>query len=166
MTLEELNNSPAEAYADTLAQCCASRQWVSRMVTARPFSSADHLLSRAAEIWWELGETDYMEAFDAHPKIGDMNSLKARYASTEQMAQGEQSGAANAEANVLERLSEGNAAYEERFGFIFIVCATGKSAAEMTAMLETRLSNTREIEIKLAAAEQLKITKLRLQKLL
>ena len=105
-------------------------------------------------------------AFEAHPKIGDIKSLKAKYASTEALASGEQAGARVAPEAVLQRLKDGNDAYLHKFGFIFIVCATGKSAEQMLELLEQRLPNSREQELRIAAEEQAKITHIRLDKLL
>lgn len=166
MSLDQLNGQTRESAASQFSLCCASHRWVEAMVAARPFASAEELRSRAEEIWRSLGEADFLEAFEAHPKIGDMASLRERFAATETLAAGEQSGAAGADPTVLARLADGNAAYERRFGFIFIVCATGKTAAEMCALLEARLPNERSQELMLAGEEQLKITLLRLEKLL
>ena len=113
-----------------------------------------------------LGEPEWREAFAHHPRIGDMASLRARFASTAGWAADEQRGAAQATEETLAALARGNRVYEERFGCIFIVCATGKSAAEMLALLEARLGNDPEHEMRMAADEQMKITRLRLEKLL
>jgi OHCU decarboxylase len=95
-----------------------------------------------------------------------VNSLKAKYAATGHLAAAEQAGVSDASDAVITRLAAGNAAYEQRFGFIFIVCATGKTAAEMLALLEERLDNDRDTELAIAAEEQLKILMIRLEKLL
>ncbi|QIB51343.1 2-oxo-4-hydroxy-4-carboxy-5-ureidoimidazoline decarboxylase [Pseudomonas sp. OIL-1] len=166
MTLEELNQLPAEAALTLFRDCCAADAWARPMAEMRPFQSIESLHSAAHSLWPSLTEADWLEAFEAHPKIGDIKSLRSKYASTEAMASGEQSGAQSAPEQVLMRLKEGNEAYEEKFGFIFIVCATGKSAQEMLALLEARLPNSREAEIDIAAAEQAKITHIRLDKLL
>ncbi len=107
-----------------------------------------------------------MQAFEGHPKIGDVNSLREKYADTRAMASGEQGGVAGASERVVQELSEGNRQYEEQNGFIFIVCATGKSAGEMLSLLQSRLPNPRGEEIKNACLEQEKITALRIQKML
>ena len=166
MTLDELNQLPEDRAQALLRDCCAAEAWVRGMVGARPFVSLEALHGMARALWPMLAESDWLAAFEAHPKIGDIKSLKARYASTEAMASGEQSGATVASEAVLQRLQEGNDAYLAKFGFIFIVCATGKSAAEMLALLEARLGNERAEEIRIAAAEQAKITHIRLDKLL
>ncbi len=134
-----------------------------------PFFPADdlvELLEDAEEQWFLCSEADWKEAFAHHPKIGDVESLKKKFASTAQWASGEQSGVNNASAQTMEALAEGNKKYEEKFGYIFIVCATGKSAEEMLAILQNRLQNNPEVEIEIAADEQNKITKLRIEKLL
>lgn len=166
MKLEHFNELGREQCHDALRQCCVSTRWIEQMAQARPFSSADQLYQSADRIWQGLAMPDYLEAFEGHPKIGDLNSLKAKYANTKALASGEQAGAASASDAVLQALAEGNAAYEKRFGFIFIVCASGKSAEEMLQLLQQRLSNDLETELKIAAGEQAKITRLRLHKML
>lgn len=166
MQIEAINNlSAEEAYAQIEQSCCAPR-WVQAMVDIRPFTSLDDMRDKAARIWDEMGERDYLEAFDGHPKIGDVNSLKAKYANTQGEASHEQSGVNEASDQVIQALAQGNSDYEDKFGFIFIVCATGKSAQQMLDLLLARLVNTRKQELINAAAEQAKITDLRLQKLL
>jgi 2-oxo-4-hydroxy-4-carboxy-5-ureidoimidazoline decarboxylase len=123
-------------------------------------------LEDAEEQWYECTEADWLEAFTHHPKIGDIDSLKKKFASTATWAAGEQSGAAAASQKVLEDLAKGNDDYEKKFGFIFIVCATGKTAEEMLQLLQDRLPNKKEDELKIAMDEQNKITKLRLEKLI
>jgi 2-oxo-4-hydroxy-4-carboxy-5-ureidoimidazoline decarboxylase len=119
----------------------------------------------ADEIWHSLSEADWKEAFARHPKIGDIESLAEKFQSTAALASKEQSGVIGASVTTLNALAEGNAAYESKFGYIFIVCATGKSAEEMLAMLNERLNNDPDAEIHIAAQEQAKITRLRLEKL-
>lgn len=136
------------------------------MVIDRPFESLAEMLEISDRIWEECDVDDYMEAFAGHPRIGDIDSLAKKYANTKGWAGGEQKGVEGAGREVLERLAKGNTDYEERFGHIFIVCATGKSAAEMLALLEARLSNDPAHEITVAAEEQNKITRIRLKKLL
>ena len=166
LSIESFNNLSAEEASTQLTQCCAAEAWVARMIAVRPFSSLDHVVTAAGEHWVGLSEGDYLQAFDAHPKIGDVNSLREKYADTKAMAGGEQSGVNSAGEDVIQRLSEGNTAYQDKFGFIFIVCATGKSAEEMLALLEARRPNSRDDELTNAAAEQAKITEIRLRKLL
>ena len=152
--------------ADVLAQCCTSERWVKQLVSARPFPNREALLQKADDIWWKLEEVDYLEAFRGHPKIGDMQSLKEKYSSTKALAADEQSSLAAASESVLIDLMQKNEDYEKKFGFIFIVCATGKSAKEMLSILLSRLSNNREEELTNASEEQRKIYHLRLEKLL
>jgi 2-oxo-4-hydroxy-4-carboxy-5-ureidoimidazoline decarboxylase len=156
--------TPAEARA-ALLRCCGSRRWADAMTARRPFASADGLFAAADEVWSGLGRDDWLEAFAAHPRIGDVEALRKKFASTAAWCAGEQSGVAGAAEEVLRALAEGNRRYEDRFGYIFIVCATGKTADEMLRLLCERLPNDPVWEWKVAAAEQAKITRLRLEKL-
>ena len=135
------------------------------MIAGGEFSSDQELLTRSENVWADLAEADYLEAFLAHPRIGDVDSLRQKYANTKAIAGGEQSGVDSADEATLQRLSAANDEYFDKFGFIFIVCATGKSAKQMLEILEARLPNDRDAEVANAAAEQLKITKIRLEKL-
>jgi 2-oxo-4-hydroxy-4-carboxy-5-ureidoimidazoline decarboxylase len=166
MTVDQLNRLPRDAARAALERCCGAGAWVERMCAARPFADAAALLDRADREWRALGPGAWREAFAHHPRIGDVDALRKRFASTAAWAADEQRGAAAASEATLAALAEGNRRYEERFGFIFIVCATGKDAGEMRELLERRLDNDRETEIRIAAEEQMKITRLRLQKLL
>lgn len=166
MTLEDfnaLNTADAERH---LKDCNAAERWAVRLAARRPFTDVSAWKSTAEKIWQELGEQDYLQAFEAHPMIGDVDSLRKKYASTKAMASGEQSGAAGADEATLTELAKLNHAYKEKFGFIFIVFATGKSALEMLEILKGRIGNDRATEIRNAAAEQLKISFLRIDKLL
>lgn len=158
-------NSSVET-ADTLYRCCGSKAWIERMQKTFPADSSDEIFDNAERIWFSLEEDDWLEAFSHHPKIGDLDSLKEKFASTSDIAKGEQSGVKDAPGEILKELKNLNEEYEKKFGFIFIVCASGKSAAEMLSMIKERIKNIREDEIKIAAQEQNKITKLRLEKLL
>ena len=166
MKLAQLNTLPATEAAQVFEQCCAAPGWVAAMVAQRPFASPEALHECADALWQAAEEADYLAAFLAHPKIGDVNSLHKKFANTKTLAAGEQSGVNTAMEDTLRALAEKNDAYFEKFGFIFIVCATGKSAEQMLAILTTRLANDRATEIHNAASEQLKITQLRLDKLL
>lgn len=165
-TLERLNNLLQDEARAELTRCCGSSRWVREMVERRPFGSYDELNRVAEEIWWRLNETDWREAFAQHPKIGDIESLRKKFASTASWASSEQSGAANAPEDILQALAEANTQYENTFGYIFIVCATGKNADEMLAILNSRLPNAPEKEITIAATEQAKITALRIKKMM
>lgn len=158
MRLADLNALDEETAVRELLRCCGSRRWARTMAAARPFESMSALEQAADACWQGLQAADTLEAFAAHPKIGE------RSAST--WASGEQSGARTATDDVRERLAAGNDAYEARFGYIFIICATGKSADEMLASLEERLRNAPAEELRIAAGEQRKIMRLRLTKLI
>lgn len=166
MTLEELNQLPDDAARAELERCCGARRWIAGMLAQRPFADRGTLLEAASDVWRGLGPEDWREAFTHHPRIGDVEGLRKRFATTAAWASVEQAGTASASEEVLWSLAEGNRRYEERFGHIFIVCATGKSAAEMDALLRARLGNDPEMELRIAAGEQEKITRLRLEKLL
>ena len=159
--LDALSESEAR---DALHRCCGSRAWVEGMLGARPFRSEAALLEHAERIWSTLEEGDWREAFAAHPRIGARN-LDAAPASTREWSREEQSGMERAPDPVRRALEEGNARYEARFGHVFLICATGRSSEEMLAALESRLGNAPEEELRIAAAEQGKITRLRLEKL-
>lgn len=165
MTVPELNQLPVSQLKEALTTCCGSSAWVNEMARLFPIESNESLLEQAETIWFALNESDWREAFTHHPKIGDIHSLREKFANTKAWAEGEQSGVSTASQQVLENLAEGNRLYEEKFGYIFIVCATGKTAAEMLEILNTRLPNTPEAELLIAAQEQHKITKIRLEKL-
>ena len=135
------------------------------MLALRPFGSVDILTSAARREWFALTAEDWKEAFTHHLKIGDREALRARFPATHQLSEREQAGMGAASDQIIERLAQGNAAYERRFGYIFIVCATGKSAKEMLDLLTSRLQNDPGTEIRIAAEEQAKITELRLKQL-
>ena len=136
------------------------------MASLFPFENTEQLFGEAERIWERCSESDWREAFTHHPKIGDINSLRAKFANTKTWAAGEQAGVSSASQPVLEDLAEGNRQYEEKFGYIFIICATGKSAGDMLDSLNARLPHLPETEIWIAMREQGKITKIRLEKLL
>jgi 2-oxo-4-hydroxy-4-carboxy-5-ureidoimidazoline decarboxylase len=165
MTLEEFNRLPEAEAREALPRCCGSRRWVEQVVARRPFGSINDLVSAADEAFSNLEPGDWLEAFSHHPKIGDLDALRAKFASTADWASGEQAGVSMARETTLAALAEGNRAYEQKFGYIFIVYATGKSADEMLELLERRLPNDPEEELRVAATEQMKITHLRLHKL-
>jgi 2-oxo-4-hydroxy-4-carboxy-5-ureidoimidazoline decarboxylase len=165
MNVDSLNSLPADAARAALLRCCGSQRWADAMIAHRPFASADDVYRAADEIWASLDRADWLQAFDGHPKIGDLDSLRRKFASTADWASGEQAGVAGAGDDIITSLAEGNRDYEARFGYIFIVCATGKTAAEMLTILRDRLNNDADSELRIAAAEQAKITRLRLEKL-
>lgn len=157
MTLAELNSLTTPRAEAELTRCCASTRWIRLMAAARPFLDRAAMDRTADRIWWSLSAADWLEAFAAHPPIGGRTDSA--------WSKEEQTHAARAAAEVADRLARGNRQYEERFGFTFLVCATGKSADEIVAMLERRLPNAPEVEVGIAAEEQRKITHLRLKKL-
>lgn len=155
----------AEARA-ALARCCGSSKWIAGMLAARPFGDDARLFAAADRVWHEVGPDDVREALTHHPEIGaDIAELRKRYGDTATWASGEQSGVRTAGEATLVALRDGNIAYKQRFGHIFVVCATGKSAAEMLALLHERMGNEPDAELAIAAGEQAKITRLRLEKL-
>ena len=135
------------------------------MAERRPFASFDDIAAAADEVWWSLGTADWLEAFAAHPRIGGPAPVQESRA-TERWSDAEQSGMLEANDHVRQRRTDGNREYETRFGYIFIVCATGMPAADLLAALERRLPNAADEELRIAAEEQRKITRLRLDKLL
>jgi 2-oxo-4-hydroxy-4-carboxy-5-ureidoimidazoline decarboxylase len=165
VTVAELDRLSETEVAQAFERCCGSRAWVAGMLARRPFGTVAELLAASEAVWRGIGPADCREAFAHHPRIGDLASLRTRFASTAAWAAGEQAGASGASEATLARLAEGNRTYEEKFGYIFIVCATGRSAAEMLSLLEQRLPNDPQDELRVAAAEQAKITRLRLEKL-
>jgi 2-oxo-4-hydroxy-4-carboxy-5-ureidoimidazoline decarboxylase len=165
MNLELINASPADLVRESFTRCCGSNRWSEEMARARPFESEPALFEIAERIWWGLSPDDWLEAFGAHPRIGDVDALRVKFASTAAWASREQAGALGASEDVLRNLATGNRQYEERFGYIFIVCATGKTAEEMLQLLTQRLSNDPQAELKLAAGEQMKITRIRLERI-
>jgi 2-oxo-4-hydroxy-4-carboxy-5-ureidoimidazoline decarboxylase len=166
MTIEELNQLDTISLREALSRCCGAGAWVEGMQALFPVKSREELLKKAEKVWYNCSEVDWREAFQHHPRIGDLDSLRKKFAATKQWAAGEQSGVNAATGEILTELAAGNESYEKKFGYIFIVCATGKSAGEMLDLLKGRLDNTPEEEIKIAMGEQSKITRIRLEKLL
>jgi OHCU decarboxylase len=165
-SINGLNGLSADDARAEFLKCCGSRRWASAMTMARPFADIDELLTKADSIWWSLSAEDWLEAFRAHPKIGEKNAAAGQSKEARQWSAEEQSGISAAATETMAALADGNRDYEQRFGFIFIVCATGKSSEEMLAILLARLQNDAETEIAVAAEEQRKIMRLRLEKLL
>jgi len=160
--LVQFNNMTIAQAKQVLMQMCTSEVWGDKVVQARPFESLLALQQTADFVWQHLSEADYLQAFDGHPKIGDVNSLRAKYAHTKAVASDEQAAVNKADEAVLHDLAILNEQYLTKFGFIFIVCATGKSAEQMLCLLKARLPNDRETELKNAVEEQRKIFQLRL----
>jgi OHCU decarboxylase len=154
---------PADAIRELLA-CCGAQRWARRVVDRRPFASLDALRAAADDIWWQLDQDDWLEAFGHHPRIGERAGTPASTRSAAWSGE-EQSRVETAAPDVRERLRKGNAAYEERFGHIYIVCAANRSAEDLLAVLEQRLGNDPRTELRTAAEEQRKITHLRMERL-
>lgn len=160
--LDMLNAMDDVAARAALLRCCGSVAWVDGVLTARPFSSRNALLARGEQIADTLTSSDWLEAFSHHPRIGD----RAALSTTASWEQSEQGGVTGADNDVLDALAAANETYEQRFGYIFLVCATGKGAEELLQLLHVRLNNEPAEELHIAAAEQRKITALRIDKLL
>jgi len=164
--LERLNQASREIAQARFLDCCGSQKWAQAMNEARPFADVAALLEKAGQIWRSLDAEDWLEAFAAHPKIGARKAAPKQQAQSAEWSRGEQSGAHSAADSILDALAEANRLYEEKFGYIFIVCATGKSAEEMLEICRGRLNNDVDSELPIAAEEQRKITEIRLRKLL
>ena len=161
MTLEDFNKFDKDAAAKELFSCCGSEKWVALLMNDLPFVSEEALVEKATRIWYgECGKTDWLESFTHHPRIGDKKSLEKKFAGKEQSA------VATAPGEIIDALLKANNDYEKKFGFIFIVCATGKSAEEMLRLMDDRLGNSLEEELNIAMGEQHKITLIRFKKLL
>ncbi len=164
--LERLNAlSPEQAEADLL-ECCHSHAWARALTTARPFADGAALLAEAGRVWWSLGAERWLEAFRAHPRIGERTAGVPAASRAARWSEREQAGTRDADAGVLAEFAAANRAYEERFGHVFLICATGRSAEEMLANLRERLRNEPAAELRVAAEEQRKITRIRLERLL
>lgn len=164
--LDEFNALPREEAEGELMKCCGSRRWAQDVAAARPFVDEDQLLDAADLSWWSLEETDWLEAFSHHPQIGETKSERPQTAEASRWSEEEQSGTRGADAEVARSLASANRAYLQKFGYIFIVCATGKSSSDMLALLQQRLPNDPATELRIAAEEQRRITHLRLRRLL
>lgn len=164
MTIQDLNNMDQRELRDLLYTCCGSQGWSKIMMMHFPTDSFEELIENAEEEWKECSEDEWKEAFTQHPRIGDLQALREKFSNGREA--GEQAGVVNAPDEVLEELARANREYEDKFGYIFIISAAGKSAAQILKNLRERLNNTPETELQTAAAEQMKITRLRLERLL
>ena len=157
-------NDADEAVAlEAMLACCGAREWASAMIALRPIDNVLELSEAADRVWATMTEADWMEAFACHPRIGERKAVQATAKSAMWSGQ-EQSSVATAESLVLEELAETNVQYEQKFGFTYIVCATGKTADEMLAILKRRMANDRASELREAAEQQHQITQIRLGK--
>ena len=161
-TWQTINGADPEEARRVLIRACGSSRWVDRMLELRPFAGHADLLRAARQAWDELGEDDWREAFSHHPQIGDRAALERRFPASHDLSAREQAGVGAASSDVLDQLAAANQEYLARFGYIFIVCASGRSAEEMLAILRSRLQNEPAAEIRIAAREQAAITALRL----
>lgn len=157
------NRADKEEAIAALLSCCAAQRWASALAAQRPFAGETALYEAADARWLEMEEQDWMEAFRAHPRIGERKPAEASRQSATWSSQ-EQAQVHAAQSTVLSALAEGNRSYENRFGLTYIVCATGKSAEEMLAILNRRLANDRATELREAAEQQRQITQIRLRK--
>ncbi len=164
--LSWLNRLPGAVAQAELLRCCGSTRWARQVVEARPFASLEELLAVADRVWWDLDTKDWLEAFRAHPRIGESKPAAGESAETERWSAQEQSGMQRSTEEVRTALAQVNQEYHERFRQIYLVCATGKSGEEMLALLRERLGNDPGTELRVTAEEQRKITRLRLEKLL
>lgn len=165
LSVAELDALADARAAEALRACCGAPNWVSAMLARRPFRTRDALLEAADDAWSRLGPSDWLAAFAHHPRLGERQAAARVTETATSWSAAEQAGTRTATSQLAAALAAANRAYEERFGFIFIVCATGLSAADMLAALERRLENDPDSELRVAAAEQRKITRLRLEKL-
>ena len=164
--LRRLNSlQPSDAESEFL-KCCGSKTWAREMRQRVPFGDVSDLLETAKSVWWSLKPEDWLEAFRSHPKIGEQKAAAEVSQASLSWSSKEQAGVSNASAATKELLADLNRRYEEKFGFIYIVCATGKSSDELLAILQERLGHDSETELQIAAREQAQITELRLNKLL
>lgn len=162
--LARWNQIASEAATQEILACCGSMSWARGLAARRPFDDEATLVAVSDEIWNGLATQDWMEAFSRHPRIGERKAPVGAGERSAAWSVQEQRGVAIAEQGVHAALAEGNRAYEQRFGRVFIVCATGKSAAEMLDILRRRLRNDDATELREAAEEQRKITNIRLKK--
>jgi 2-oxo-4-hydroxy-4-carboxy-5-ureidoimidazoline decarboxylase len=162
--LARWNALPAADAENEILPCCGSREWAKRLVAVRPIVDQAVLLRESDAIWRGLSEQDWMEAFRSHPRIGETRAAQPVHARAADWSKEEQKGVARENDAVKAALADGNRAYEQKFGYIFIVCATGKTTAEMLAILNRRLQNDDALELREAAEQQRQITQIRLNK--
>jgi 2-oxo-4-hydroxy-4-carboxy-5-ureidoimidazoline decarboxylase len=161
--LDRWNKAEESEALRAMIACCGATRWAEAMVALRPIENVMDLSVAADRVWSAMEVTDWMEAFACHPRIGERRAAHAS-AKSQAWSQQEQASASDAEDAVLDELAAGNALYEERFGFTYIVCATGKSAEEMLSILNQRLAGERAAELREAAEQQRQITQIRLGK--
>lgn len=162
--LERWNALSETEAAQEILPCCGSQRWALALARRRPFREAAELLERSDEVWTLVDSRDWDEAFASHPRIGERKAPVSATQESAAWSSQEQSGVERAAPDAQERRRRANEAYERRFGRIYIVCATGKSAEEILAILERRLGNDQATELREAAEQQRQITQLRLRK--
>jgi OHCU decarboxylase len=162
--LAHWNLLPRDEALARILPCCSSKAWANSMVARRPLANEDTLLRVSSEIWRSLTPSDWMEAFQSHPRIGETRASRPPSAQSAAWSAQEQRDVTDAEAEAKDALADANREYEQRFNRVFIVCATGKSASEILAILQQRLHNDAETELHQAAEQQRQITELRLKK--
>jgi OHCU decarboxylase len=157
--------TPARA-TELLTACCGSSRWVARMLARRPFESRNAVRAAAEEVWRTLTPRDWLEAFMHHPRIGERSAAVAQDETGKSWSAQEQAAVDRSGTDVRALMARVNRDYEQRFGFIYIVCASGRTAEELLEIAQYRLANDPETELRVAAEEQRKIMHLRLEKLL
>ena len=164
--IDKVNSLSEKDLRVQLKSCCSSTKWAESLLQERPFASREDFLEKGESIWKALDHSDVMEAFDGHPKIGDTKQDEPQFKAGKSFSQKEQQGVAGASEELLETMRELNAQYEQRFGYIYIVFASGKSLTQMVSIIKERLENGADDELEVAKNEQFKITKNRMEKLL
>ena len=165
VAVPRFNTMPEAEAAELLASCCGSSRWVTEMLARRPFRSRDQLLEAAGVVWGSLEPGDWREAFSHHPRIGERSGAVPQTAREAAWSAGEQAGMNSAGERLKNQLAAVNREYEARFGFVYIVCATGKTADQMLNLARARLRNEAGRELATAAKEQEKIMRIRLEQL-
>ncbi|HEX4284221.1 MAG TPA: 2-oxo-4-hydroxy-4-carboxy-5-ureidoimidazoline decarboxylase [Terracidiphilus sp.] len=160
--LEEWNQADSLVARAAMIACCGATRWAEAMVAARPLSTVLVLSETADSLWATMTEADWLEAFARHPRIGERKTQTIGQSAA--WSKQEQALAASAADKILAQLAQGNADYEKKFGFTYIVCATGKSAEEMLSILKRRLNSDRLTELREASEQQRQILQIRLGK--
>ncbi len=163
--LRDLDGAPRPEALERLRVCCGAERWVVAMADRRPFGGLPRLLEAAETEWAALTPADWREAIDHHPRLGGTDLASPRFDGTRSLSEGEQAGVLDAAEATRKALANAQREYEERFGFIFLIRASGRSAAEILSELERRMMNDPETELAVAARELRKIARLRLERL-
>jgi OHCU decarboxylase len=164
--LAAFNALPEREAESMLLDCCGSRAWAARMTERRPYDDEPALLRAADDVWNSLPPSEWLTAFRHHPRIGESRAAAGQSQAAQAMSAGEQERVQRASRELRATLADANASYEQRFGFIFIICAQGRRTEEILSALTLRMRNDPETELRVAAEEQRRITQLRLAKLL